>query len=94
MHDFHLADTIYRAIIEEAEKNKLKKITKAVIELGVIVEHGEEVLPQNLDFNIKMLAQGSPRFGGGEAGGPAEGIELVISSVPGDSWILKEIEGE
>ena len=84
MHDFHLADTIYLAIIEEAEKNKLKKITKAVIELGVIVEHGEEVLPENLDFNIKMLAKG----------GPAEGAELVISSTPGNNWMLKEIEGE
>lgn len=84
MHDFHLADTIYKAIIEEAEKNNLKKITKAVVELGVIVEHGEEVLPQNLDFNIKMLA----------SGGPAEGLELDISSTPGNSWILKEIEGE
>ncbi|MFA6593959.1 MAG: hydrogenase/urease maturation nickel metallochaperone HypA [Candidatus Buchananbacteria bacterium] len=84
MHDFHLADTIYKAIIEEAEKNNLKKIAKAAIELGVIVEHGEEVLPENLDFNIKMLARG----------GPAEGIELAITKVAGGNWILKEIEGE
>jgi len=83
MHDFHLADTIYKAIIEEAEKNKLKKITKAVIELGIIVEHGEEVLPANLDFNIKLLAKG----------GPAEGLELAITKAVGGNWILKEIEG-
>jgi len=84
MHDFHLADIIYKTILDYGQKNNLKKITKAAIELGVIVEHGEEVLPENLDFNIKMLAEG----------GPAEGIELKITSAPGDSWILKEIEGE
>ena len=84
MHDFHLADTIYKAIIEEAQKNNLKKITSATIELGVIVEHGEEVLPENMKFNISMLAEG----------GPAEGIELIISQVSGNSWVLKDIEGE
>jgi Zn finger protein HypA/HybF involved in hydrogenase expression len=84
MHDFHLADTIYKTISDYAEKNNLKKVTKAVIELGSIVEHGEEILPANLDFNIKMLAEG----------GLAEGIELDISRADGDSWTLKEIEGE
>jgi Zn finger protein HypA/HybF involved in hydrogenase expression len=84
MHDFHLADLIYKAILEEAEKNQLKKITKAVIELGVIIEHGEEVLPENLKFNIKMLAEG----------GPAEGIDVEVSQVFGENWTLKEIEGE
>lgn len=84
MHDFHLADLIYRAIVEEAQKNNLKKITKASIDLGVIVEHGEEVLPENLKFNIKMLAQG----------GLADGLEVEVGQISGDSWVLKDIEGE
>ena len=84
MHDFHLADAIYKTILEYAQKNNLKKITKAVIELGSVVEHGEEVLPANLDFNIKLLAQG----------GLAEGLELEIKKISSDSWVLKEIEGE
>lgn len=84
MHDFHLADLIYKAIIEEAEKNNLKKITKAVIELGSIIEHEEEVLPENLKFNIKMLSEG----------GPAQELEIEINSVAGNDWVLKEIEGE
>jgi Zn finger protein HypA/HybF involved in hydrogenase expression len=84
MHDFHLADLIYKAIIEEAEKNNLKKITKAVIELGSIIEHGEEVLPANLEFNIKMLAEG----------GIADGIGLVITPSDHKKWVLKEIEGD
>lgn len=83
MHDFHLADSIYRAIIKEAEIRNLKKVTKAVIEIGSIVEHGEEVLPENLDFNINMLAEG----------GIAENLELDIIRTVGDTWILKEIEG-
>lgn len=84
MHDFHLADIIYKTIIDYAEKNNLKKVTKAVIELGRIVEHGEEILAENLDFNIKMMAEG----------GPAENIDLEIIKVHGPEWNLKEIEGE
>ena len=84
MHDFHLADQIYKTISDYAQKNNLKRVKKAVIELGSIVEHGEEVLPANLDFNIKMLAEGSL----------AENIQLDIQKTKGNSWILKEIEGE
>ncbi len=84
MHDFHLADIIYKTIMDYGEKNKLKKITKAVIELGQIVEHGEEILAENLEFNIKMLAEG----------GPAEGIEIVIKKIVDNKWILQEISGE
>ena len=84
MHDFHLADTIYKTIIDYAAKNNLTKIKRAVIELGSIIEHGEEILAENLVFNIKLLAEG----------GPAAGIDLEINEVPGDSWVLKEIEGE
>jgi len=84
MHDFHLADIIYKTIIDYAAKNNLKKVTKAVIELGSIVEHGEEILAENLEFNIKIMAQGNL----------AEGLTVEIKKVIGDSWVLKEIEGE
>jgi Zn finger protein HypA/HybF involved in hydrogenase expression len=84
MHDFHLADIIYKTIMDYAEKNNLKKITKATIELGAIIEHGEEILAENLDFNIKMLAQG----------GLADGIILDIKKGGSNDWKLIEIEGE
>ncbi len=84
MHDFHLADIIYKTIMDYAAKNNLKKITKATISLGSIVEHGEEVLPANLIFNIKLLAQG----------GSADGLEIAIDKVSGDKWVLEDIEGE
>lgn len=84
MHDFHLADTIYKTIMDYAAKNGLKKVTSVSIELGSMVEHGEEILPDNLDFNIKMLAEG----------GLADGLSLNIVRVSGNAWTLKEIEGE
>jgi Zn finger protein HypA/HybF involved in hydrogenase expression len=84
MHDFHLADQIFKVIIDSAEKNNLKKVSKAIIELGSIVEHGEEILPENLKFNIKMLAEGTV----------ANGIIVEINRVEGGNWILKDIEGE
>jgi len=84
MHDFHLADTIYKTMIDYATKNNLKKVTKAVIELGSIIEHGEEILPSNLKFNIKLLAEG----------GLASGLEVIIEKSQSDNWVLKEIEGE
>lgn len=84
MHDFHLADIIYKTIIDYAAKNNLKKVTKAVIELGSIIEHGEEILPENLKFNIKLLAEGTI----------ASGLEVIIEKSHSDRWVLKEIEGE
>ena len=84
MHDFHLADTIYKTIMDYAAKNNLKKITRAVIELGSIIEHGEEILPANLKFNIKMLAEG----------GSADGLQVIIEKSQNNDWVLKEIEGE
>lgn len=84
MHDFHLADQIYKTVMEYAEKSHLRKVKRAVIELGQIVEHGEEVLPDNLKFNISMLAQKSI----------ADGLEIEIIQSQNDHWALKEIEGE
>ena len=84
MHDFHLADIIYKTIMDYAEQNHLAKVNKATIELGSIVEHGEEVLPENLEFNIKMMARG----------GKADNLELVIEKTIGNNWTLKEIEGD
>ena len=83
MHDLHLANQIMKIILEYAQKNKLKKVTGAVIELGEITEHGAEIAPENLEFNLKMLAQKTL----------AEGLNVDISKVKGDIWILKEIQG-
>jgi Zn finger protein HypA/HybF involved in hydrogenase expression len=84
MHDFHLADKIFKVILAEAEKNNLAKVKKVKIQLGSIVEHGEEILPENLKFNIKLLAEGSI----------VDGIEVEIEKIKGNNWVLKDIEGD
>jgi len=84
MHDLHLANQILKLILDYAQKNKLKKVTGVVIELGEIVEHGSEIASENLEFNLKMLAQNTL----------AQGLNVDIQKVKGDSWVLKEIIGE
>ena len=78
MHDFHLANQIVKIAQEYAQKNSLKKIKKIVIELGDIVEHGENISLESLEYNIKLLM-------------PVEKVE--ITTIPGDSWKLVNIEG-
>ncbi len=84
MHDFHLADQILKVILEQAAANNFKKITRVKLELGSIVEHGQEVMPENLRFNLSMLAEETP----------AAGLEVEVKKVSGNNWILKEISGE
>lgn len=55
MHDFHLANEIIKIAKDHAQKNGLLKINKIVIELGDIVEHGENITPENLEYNINLL---------------------------------------
>lgn len=83
MHDLHEANKILKIILEYARQNKLKKVTKAMIELGSVIEHGDEISPENLEFNILMLARNTV----------ADGLKLEIRKVKGESWVLKQIEG-
>ena len=84
MHDLHEANKILNLILAYAQQNKLAKVTKAVIELGSLIEHEAEILPANLEFNLKLLAQNTI----------AAGLVVEIKKVKGDFWRLKEIEGE
>ena len=79
MHDFHLADQIVKLAKEYATKNKLSQITKIVIELGEIIEHGEGIKPENLEYNIKLLL-------------PIK--QVKITKVKGDKWRLVSIDGK
>ncbi len=85
MHDFHAADNLLKMALEHAKKNKLRKVDKIKIELGKFVEHGQEILADNLKFNIKMLAKGTI----------AKNAEIVIIEKQGErGYELVEIEGE
>jgi len=79
MHDFHLADQIVKIAKEHAQKNNLGKITKIMLELGDIIEHGEGIAPENLIYNIKLLL-------------PVE--KVIIKKVEGNQWKLVSIDGE
>ena len=84
MHDLHAADRILKLVLEYATNNNLKKITKISVELGTVVEHGEEINPDNLKFNLQMLSQKTM----------AQGAEIEIGKIEGETWNLKEIEGD
>ena len=82
MHDFHLADTILKTVLEYAEKNGFKNIKKIELELGSILEHDEVISPENLVFNFKLLSKNTI----------CESAQLEIKQVIGDSWKLVSIE--
>lgn len=84
MHDLHEADKILKLILNTAKENKLNKVTRAEIDLGQIIEHGAEVLDENLYFNIVMLAKGTI----------AEGLEIKINKIKATHWVLKNIKGQ
>jgi hydrogenase nickel incorporation protein HypA/HybF len=82
MHDLHLAQQIFKTVLEYAEKNGFKKIKKIELELGSILEHGEYILPENLIFNFNLLSKNTI----------AESAELIIKKIVGDNWKLVSIE--
>lgn len=84
MHDLHAADQILKLVLDKVIENKLLKVTNIVIELGTIIEHGQDINADNLAFNLKLLAKNTP----------ARGAKVVVNKVKGKSWKLVEIEGE
>ncbi|MBI5071618.1 hydrogenase maturation nickel metallochaperone HypA [Candidatus Falkowbacteria bacterium] len=84
MHDLHEADRILKLVLDHAERHKLKSVTKVVIGLGSVIEHGSEINPENLKFNIGVLARQTM----------AENAEVVVKKIKADTWELEEIEGD
>ncbi len=90
MHDLLAAKEIIDEAVENAKKNNLKKISRIVIELGSKEyshgdhKHAETILPENLEFNLKLLAKNTV----------AENAEFVIKKSDIPEILVKEIEGE
>jgi len=84
MHDLHTADIILKLVLEKAADNKLTSINKIIIELGSIVEHGQEINPDNLAFNLKLLAGNTP----------AKQAKIEITKNNANTWKLVAIEGD
>lgn len=81
MHDWYLANEILKTVLEYAEKNGFKKVSKIEIELGSISKHNEEITPENLLYNFKLLSKTTI----------AESAELKINKVKGGNWKLISI---
>lgn len=84
MHDLHAADKILKLALEKAAENKLQKVTRIVVELGKALEHGQKILPENLEFNLRELARGTA----------AAGVLVEIRKMGNVNWKLVEIEGK
>jgi Zn finger protein HypA/HybF involved in hydrogenase expression len=84
MHDLHAADQILKLVLDKVLENELLKVKKIVIELGSIIEHGQDINPDNLAFNIKLLAKNTP----------ARKAKVVVRKTKAKGWKLVEIEGD
>ena len=78
MHDFHLANEIVNIVKAKARQNGLAKIIKIVVELGDIIEHGENISPKNLKYNINLLLP----------------CKIEVKKIKGDTWKLVSIDGD
>lgn len=96
MHDWHLANELLKTVLDYADKNGLKNVSKVEIELGSILDpenspngeyragHREEILPENLIHNFSLLAEKTI----------AKDAKLKIKKIRGDEWNLISIEGQ
>jgi len=84
MHDLIAAQDILRQAIKIAEKNKLKKITKISVKLGKIIEHNQEITPENLQFNFELVKRNTI----------AENAKLVLKKMSGKAVSIAEVQGE
>ena len=79
MHDIHLADKIIEICQEKAQGKEVKRV---VINLGKIIEHEEEINPENLKFNLKLLSKNSN----------LRNAKFEINQIKGDSFEVEYIE--
>ena len=84
MHDLVAAQDTVKAACKIAKKNKLHKITRITIELGTIIEHNQELLPENLQFNFELVKRNTL----------AEKAKLIIKKGKGRELNIIEVKGD
>jgi Zn finger protein HypA/HybF involved in hydrogenase expression len=82
MHDLFESKRILEVVLQKAKEAEAKKITHVKIGMGSIVDHGEELAPENIAFNLEKLS----------AGTLAEGARFEVYKVEGDIWRIDEME--
>jgi len=80
MHEWGLVDELVKKVIAEAEKHKLKKVTKIFLALG----KDDHITAENLNFIFQSLAKDTL----------ADKSKLEIKQFSGKGIILESIEGE
>ena len=83
MHDLYAAQDILEAAKKTAKSKKLKIITKLVIELGQIEDHGDVISEENLRFNLQLLSKNTV----------AQDAKVVIHRTKSQQCVLAELEG-
>ncbi|MFH0805043.1 MAG: hydrogenase maturation nickel metallochaperone HypA [Patescibacteria group bacterium] len=83
MHDLVAAQDIVKVATKIAQKNKLKSISRIVVRLGQIVEHGDAITPENLRFNFALVKRNTL----------AEKAKLVIRNGKGTELSIAEVGG-
>ena len=84
MHDIHEANRIAQIILERLKENNLTKLKSINIELGSVIEHGEDIISENLDFNLRMILKENID----------KSTKINIKKVKGESWKLVSIDAE
>jgi len=84
MHDLVAAQDVVKTACAIGQKNKLKKISKITIRLGKIIEHNEELSPENLQFNFGLVKRNTL----------ADKAKLVINQGKGRELTVIEVEGD
>lgn len=84
MHDLLAAQDIVQRAILEAKKKNLKKITKLVIAMGKVIDHGKAISRENIKFNLKIVVHNTL----------AKNAQVVIKKINESQVRLVEIEGE
>ncbi len=60
MHELPLVKSIYKSVIGVAEQNEVKKITKVVLEIGVVRDFIPEIVQKYWDYVSKgSISEGS-----------------------------------
>lgn len=84
MHDIHEADKICRLALQKAQEARLRKVKEINLELGSVIEHSADITAENLEFNLKMLCQGTI----------ADGAAINIKKTKDSGWKLVSISGD
>ena len=68
MHELAVAESLLKIVVEEGEKNGLKKVTQVRLRIGEL----STVVPEAVSFSFDVIAQGTL----------AEGAKLVAEESP------------